>query len=572
MKRCIFYSLMVMSVFYSEKTAAQNALYIPPVLTGTDFQLNVKSGTQTFFNGYQTPTYGINMPFMAPTLFFNKGDSVSLHVTNNLTIETTMHWHGLHVPSKYDGGPHQIIEPGQTWDATYKVMNDASTYWYHPHGLGKTDLQISKGLAGLIIVKDSNETSLNLPRTYGVDDFPLIVQSKAFDVLYQIAIATELDTVVMVNGTKNPYLDAPAQMVRFRILNGSSMRSYDFGFSNNIPFYQISSDGGLLSSPIPLTRVLLAPAERAEIVVDFGMLQGQTVYFKNYGSELPDGIFGAAKVGNDTVSIPEYNLNPLNGADYNILQINIGAPTADPVTSIPASLATVTPLSETDATLTRNFIFAPQDTTDIQQMVEGPFTINGAQFSMDTINFTTYKNTTEIWELDNQSLLAHAIHVHDVQFNILDRNGTPLFDNEMGKKDVVLVMPMEIVRVIMKFQDFTDDLIPYMYHCHMLHHEDDGMMISFLVRDSATVGIDEVKANTLNLFPNPATKYVDINLPEEMSNYKLKIFNDLGNEMNVSSERIQNNIRLDISSLSNGMYLVQVNYDAMLLTKKLLKQ
>ena len=161
-----------------------------------------------------------------------------MNVSNNLpgTLKTTMHWHGLHVPSKYDGGPHQIINNGSTWSPKFKIMNDAGTYWYHPHGANQTDLQVSKGIAGMIIVKDNVEASLTLPRTYGTDDFPLIVQTKSFDVLNQIAISTAYDTVPMVNGTVKPYLDVPAQVIRFRLLNGASDRSFMFGFSNNMAF------------------------------------------------------------------------------------------------------------------------------------------------------------------------------------------------------------------------------------------------------------------------------------------------------------------------------------------------
>ncbi len=560
-------------IFISQKSKAQNPLYIPPTLSGTDFQLNVQAGTQTFYNGWNTPTYGINGSFLSPTLIFNKNDVVALHVTNNLNDNTTMHWHGFHVPAVYDGGPHQIIEPATTWDATFKVLNDAGTYWYHPHGDGKTDLQVSKGLAGIIIIKDSIEAMLDLPRTYGVDDFPVIVQSKAFDILYQIAIATELDTAIMVNGTLYPYLDAPAQVVRFRILNGSSLRSYDFGFSNGITFYQIASDGGLLAAPVALTRLRLSPGERAEILVDFGAMQGQTIFLKSFSSELEDGIYGAETVGNGMVSIPDYDLNPLNGADFNILQLNISAPTAIPVTTIPSSLATVSPLSESDASITRTFTFAPQDMMTMSQMVEGPFTINDVQFDIDSINVIAYKNTTEIWKLINMTLIAHPFHIHDVQFFILDENGNTPPLNEQGKKDVVLVMPMENVRVIMKFEDYTDDATPYMYHCHMLHHEDDGMMGSFLVRDSSSVGIDEAVTGELELFPNPASHFVVVNIPDEMGyNCSVQLMDVLGKEINVPVQFTQQKFQLDVSLLNAGIYLVQVSDGKNFFSQKFLKQ
>lgn len=560
MKSTISYLLvMTFFVFSIEKATAQNPLFIPPTMSGTDFQLNVQSGTVSFWNGINTPTYGVNGNFLGPTLIFNKGDVVNLHITNNLTTATTMHWHGLHIPSKYDGGPHQSIDPGTTWDVSYEVMNDAGTFWYHPHGKGKTDLQVSKGIAGLILVKDDIEAALELPRDYGTDDFPLIVQSKAFDVLNQIAIATELDTLVLVNGTKDPALDAPAQVVRFRILNGSSMRSYDFGLTNNMQFYQIGSDGGLLAAPVPLTRLRLAPGERAEILADFGSMQGQTVYFKNFGTDLPNGIYGAADVGNGMVSIPDYDLNPLNGADYNLLQINIVAPTSNPVTTIPLSLIPITPLAESDANLTRTLTFAPQDMMPMSEMVEGPFEINGVQFAMETINVTTYLYTTEIWKLTNQTLIAHPFHIHDVQFFILDENGITPPPNEQGKKDVVLVMPMQTVRVIMKFEDFADDSVPYMYHCHMLHHEDDGMMGSFVVLDTSSVGIDLADESGLNIFPNPANQYLNVGFPfREEKDLKIKVMDILGKEINVPVVIDPQTLRFDVAGLNKGIYFIHI--------------
>lgn len=560
---CVF---IILSLAFAK---AQNPLFIPPTMSGTDFQLNVQSGTETFFNGWNTPTYGVNQDFLAPTLIFNKGDSVSLHVHNGINTTTTMHWHGFHVPAKYDGGPHQIIAQGETWNATFKVLNDASTYWYHPHGAGKTDLQVSKGLAGLIIVRDSNEATHELPRTYGEDDFPLIVQSKAFDVLYQIAIATELDTVMMVNGTINPYLEAPAQVIRFRILNASSLRNYNFGFSNNLEFYQIGTDGGLLNEPVPLTRVRLAPGERAEILVDLGTMQGQTLNLQNFGNELPVGIYGSPEVGNEMVSIPEYDLNPLNGAEFTILQINVTGPTANPITTIPSTLNNISPLNETDASVIRTFTLAPQDTVPVSEMVEGPFTINGVQFSMDSINEVVYKNTTEIWKIDNQTLIAHPFHIHDVQFFILDENGALPPPNEQGQKDVVLVMPMETVKVIMKFGDYTDNSIPYMYHCHMLHHEDDGMMGSFIVGDSSEVGIEGVRHQEFGIFPNPASNLVHIDLPEQ-STYSLKVFDLFGKEI-ITHHSILS-FQLDVSSLSAGIYFIQCSDGKKFFSQKLIKQ
>ncbi len=419
---------------------AQNPLVIPPSLTGTNFNLNVQSGTQTFYGSTPTPTYGINGVWMSPTIIVNKGDSITLNVINNLPLKTTMHWHGLHVSAMNDGGPHQEIMPSTTWSPSFKVRNNASTFWYHPHGAGKTDQQVSKGLAGLFIVKDSAENAITLPRTYGVDDIPIIVQSKAFDVLQQIAIATGMDTALFVNGTLNPYFNAPAQVIRFRLLNGSSLRSYNFGFSNGQTFYQIATDGGMLDTSLALTRLILSPGERAEILVDFSGMFSQTIYLKSFASELPAGIYGSDTVGFGADTIHEYADNFLNGADFNLLQLNVVAQTGSPVTIIPTALVPYSPFNTITATHYRTLVF---DTLrllpiDPPNRSEGPFGINNKTFHIDSINEVVHLNTTEIWTLMNKTLIAHPFHIHDIQFNIIEKNGLPPIPSERGWKDVVL--------------------------------------------------------------------------------------------------------------------------------------
>ncbi len=342
MKLRLTQPISLVLLFMSQFAWAQNPLAIPPALTGTTFNLNIQNGITQFWPGINTPTYGINGNILGPTLIVNKWDWVTMNVTNNLTgtgNSTTMHWHGLHVPAVDDGGPHQIIAQGATWSPNFQILNNAGTFWYHPHGHGKTDLHVSKGLAGMIIIKDSAEAALNLPRDYGVDDFPLVVQTKAFDILNQIAISTELDTLVLVNGTPNPYLNAPAQVIRLRLLNGSSMRSYNFGFTGNKPFKMIATDGGLLDSAITLTRLQLSPGERAEILLDLQGMLGQTIYLYSFSSEFPNGIYGTGNLsGMGGATILDYNLNPLNGTDFTVLQLNIVPPSANPITTLPTTL------------------------------------------------------------------------------------------------------------------------------------------------------------------------------------------------------------------------------------------
>lgn len=485
--------------------AAQQPLAIPPLLTGDTIDLDIQSGSQVFYPPMVTPTFGINGTWMAPTIAVEKGDTVTLRVTNHLNASTTIHWHGLHVPAHHDGGPHQSIAVGTTWSPRFAIMNTAATFWYHPHGEGKTDRHVSKGIAGFFLVHDSTEALLGLPRTYGVDDFPIVVQSKAFDVLQQIAVATNNDTAIFVNGTLNPYLDVPAQVVRLRLLNGSSMRSYLFGFAGDLPFKMIACDGGLLDSALTRTRIRMSPGERVDILLDFSGMQGQTVTLRNFGSALPDGIYGAATVGTGQAVIPDYALNPRNGADYDILPLHVVAPTANPVTSLPTQLVALPHYDVQQLDAVRTIALQPMLPNDSSTLAEGPFGINGVQFDIDTINIRTYLGNLERWHLVNTTLVAHPFHIHDVQFEVESVNGNPTPDFLRGKKDVVLVMPGEYVDVLTRFEDFADPMVPYMYHCHLLHHEDEGMMGSFLVLDTLATSAHFAQLEQIDLqaYPNP---------------------------------------------------------------------
>jgi blue copper oxidase len=565
--------LFIITICISKIIFAQNQLVIPPSLTGTNFNLTVQSGTQTFYGSTPTPTYGINGAFLSPTIIVNKGDSITLNVINNLNLNTTMHWHGLHVSAMNDGGPHQIISPSTTWSPSFKVRNKASTFWYHPHGANQTEQQVSKGLAGLFIVKDSAEAALTLPRTYGVDDIPLIVQNKAFDVLQQIAIATDMDTAIFVNGTLNPYFNAPAQVIRFRLLNGSSLRTYNFGFNNSQIFYQIATDGGLLDTSLALTRLNLSPGERAEILVNFSGMQSQTIYLKSFASELENGIYGSDSVGDANNEIHDYYDNFLNGADYNLMQINVVAPTASPVTTIPNALIPYTPYNPISATTFRTIVM---DTIrllpiDPPNRAEGPFGMNNQTFNMDSINEVIHLNTTEIWTLVNKTLVAHPFHIHDIEFNIIEKSGLPPTPSETGWKDVVLVMPNDSVKFITKFTTFADNTTPYMYHCHLLHHEDDGMMGSFLVIDTtASTGIADINfKNNFSIYPNPTTGILNIK-SKDNDKFSITIFNTLGKGIE-ETQSIQH-LQLNINNYPTGIYFIQIQTGNNLITKKIIKQ
>lgn len=549
--------------------AQTNPVMIPTTLSGTTFNLNLQSGQTQFFTGNLTNTYGVNGNILGPTLILNRGDNVTMNVTNSLADTSTLHWHGMHVDPMSDGGPHSVITPGTTWSPGFTVMDWAATYWYHPHPHMMTNAQAAGGISGFIIVKDTIESQINLPRSYGIDDFPLVIQTKAFDANNQIIPSSNLDTCLMVNATIDPYLAVPGQVVRLRLLNGSSQRVYNLGFTGNKLFYQIASDGGLLSAPVPLTRLKMAPGERAEILVDFSALVGQSVSLINFGTGLPNGTYGALQPGMGPGQVlPNYTSNPLNGADYPVIQFNVSAPTANPVTAIPTTLVTHNPWLSSQASSTRTLTFS--NVNPGPTAIQGPFYINGALFDMHTINYFIPHDNIEIWSLTNNTPIAHPFHIHDVQFYVLTKNGATPPLNEQGRKDVVLVDPMTTVTFITKFEDFCHDTMPYMYHCHMLTHEDDGMMGQFVV--NCPVGVNElVSPRHPVVFPNPVTDEITIGFDFTLTNgLNYRIYNLVGETVELG--KVDGVKIASLTKLVAGIYFLELQFNNKPITIKFVKE
>lgn len=547
---------IILMVNYSN---AQNRLAIPDTLTGKTFNLNIYDTTHIFYNGFSTKTFGVNASYLGPTLLLNQGDSVSMMVNNQLMDTTTIHWHGMHVSASNDGGPHTVILPNTVWNPRFKVRDNAAMYWYHPHLHMMTNLHASLGAAGLIIVRDSIEKKLDLPRRYGVDDFPLVIQSKCFDGNKQIVIDNAYDSVMMVNGTLNAYLPTPAQVVRFRLLNASSERVYNLGFQGNLPFYQIGSDGGLLNAPVSLTRLMLAPGERADILINFAEKNGQNIQLMSFASELPNAIYGALQPGMGAgQTIIGYTSNALNGKDFKLMTFNIGNPTLSAVTSVPVSLTNNAIWSTASVNATKTLTFMP--VTMGPSAIRGPFMINNAHFDMDVINYSIPLNNIEIWTLTNQSPIAHPFHIHDVQFYITEINGAAPKANMAGRKDVVLVPAQQTIKFITKFETFCDSMATYMYHCHMLTHEDEGMMGQFNVICPAGTGMNEINniSNEIVIFPNPASNNLTIMQNSKSDIYEVKLLDYSGKELVVKSSVNSNEIILDIENQKSGLYIISV--------------
>lgn len=561
-------------MLFTITASAQTQLAIPDTLVGPNFTLNMHKDSVQFFSvGKKSQTYAFNQyKYLGPTLIFNKGSNVNITVNNQIGDTTTVHWHGLHVAAVNDGSPHTPIMPGASWNPQFTIMDHAATYWYHPHTHKKTAKQAIKGAAGLIIVRDPQEAALALPRRYGVDDYPIIVQCQQYDSTNQAMSMGMEDSTLLVNGARANYGhlvygNVPAQVVRMRILNASGERCFNFGFTGNKQFYQIASDGGLLNTPVLSTRVMLAPGERAEILINFTGMNGQTLYLMSYASEIASGVQGGPTMPMPPGSPPMDS--PLNGVNFNILKINVSSQTVNPVLTIPVSLVTNTPYTVAQAAITRTI-----NMTAITMMsMDGPFYFNNQSFDMMRIDYKIPLNNIEIWQLTNSTMVAHPFHIHDVQFYVLDRDGNLPPLNERGRKDVVLINSNETVRIITKFEDFADSLNPYMYHCHVLMHEDDGMMGQFIVKPASGVGIKNFKLNdvTIKIYPNPANDImnIDINEIDHTQPLQLTIYDVLGKTV-YSSSLSQMLNTFNTSHWSKGVYTMSLSQNQNSIYKKII--
>ena len=488
--------------------SSAQTFFVPPLDTGVvgngarTFDLQLQNGTTSFFPGIETETSGYNGNFLGPTLLMQKGDSVVINVTNTMPFATTTHWHGMHLPAVMDGGPHQLIEQNTTWVATWRIKNRASTYWYHPHPhpdgfpidtLKATGWQVYQGMTGMLIVKDTETDTLGLPAEYGVDDIPIILQDRSFtaDSSHFAPIPSQgsgqanirRGYTIMVNGVVTPALNSHAQMIRLRILNASNARTYRLGFSDNRPFFVIGSDGGILDTVSTVTRIDMSPAERYEIVVDFSDANGSTLKLMAFNSEIESHTYPNGLSGNI------YWISPLlddyDTSDFDIMTFNIGAPTANPVTGFNQELTEIVrddPVMADNINNPRPFVLAAPAGNG------NGFTINGSMFDPSIINDIIQLGATEVWDIENTANMAHPFHIHGNSFQVVSRtNGVrPIHDYELGWKDVVVVYSQETVRIIKSFEDYADPESPYMSHCHVLEHEDVGMMTHWVVAD--TVG------------------------------------------------------------------------------------
>lgn len=444
---------------------AAKPLAIPPMQKGTvdengvrHLEVTAQEGKTAIKDGALTDTYGYNGSVLGTTLYMKHGEKVAIKLKNELPEKTTYHWHGMVVRSDVDGGPHYpIAANGGTGEVEFTVDQSANTAWYHPHAMGLTASQVYKGLAGFIYVDDNKEGALNLPHTYGVDDIPVAIQERNFTADNQWDYEKDYnadgvygDTLV-VNGTINPYFDVKTNMVRLRLLNGSNARTYTLQLSDMSPMMQVAGDGGILPWPVPKQSITIAPGERVEVLVDFS----------KYKDALPSLV----------------TTNGTNGT-ANVLNFKRGADTLTAEAKVNTDMAAwnYNNMNASDD-LTK-----PADKSIVMSGMAQNVMINGKKFDMGRIDFTSKLGSTEIWDVSNADPgmmgMMHPFHVHGVQFEVLSRNGRPVDAAEKGLKDTIQVDPGEHVRIRLHF---TKPGV-FMVHCHILEHEENGMMLQLEVK------------------------------------------------------------------------------------------
>jgi FtsP/CotA-like multicopper oxidase with cupredoxin domain len=450
-------------LFGAGGTPFTQALYIPPVLTPTSmtnttdsYDLALREADVEIIPGMSTRITGFNGLTPGPTVRARVGRRVVMSHSNGLPVTTlggapgdvAIHLHGGHVPSSEDGFPTDTIVPGATRSYTYPNNQLPATLWYHDHLMGYTGPHVWFGMAGFYILTDDYEDTLGLPS--GAYEIPLVIQDRNFDstgkLVYTGNRNGETGNTILVNGTIQPYFKVASRKYRFRVLNGSNMRKYRIALSNGQPFNVLGMEGGFLPAPVKVTSLVLASAERADIVVDF--------------SSLPVG--GSIVLQNSLGS----------GSTADIMRFDVDRAETD-TSRLPLELRPLEKLYASQAVRTRSFIFSGGM---MGMMGVVPWVINGKPFDPDRVDADPKLGTMEIWEFRNMSTMDHPVHPHQTMFQILDINGNPPPPTHAGWKDTANVPAMGTVRIIMRFADYAGK---YVLHCHVLEHEDKAMMARF---------------------------------------------------------------------------------------------
>jgi len=449
----------------NKAAAADGTLTVPDLLQGTTsdgttaFTLQAQTGTAEVISGVTSTTAGYNQSFLGPTMKWTTGSTVVLNITNGLGEDTSVHFHGAHIPPEMDGGPQNAFADGETWSPTFTVLDEAKTLWYHPHALGTTSEQVVHGLAGLIIVEDDSDASAALPSEYGVDDIPIVLQCLAADssgdIKYDLTgyLSSGLSFPLLCNGTNVDAttlgFTATKTRTRFRVLNASPSDIITVQRGDGGTLTQIATDQGYLTAPTEVTSIRLVAGARAEFVLD-----------------LADAVTLQAVVTTGWVRG--------GSGTYDFLTVTPDA--SDTPDDLPSTLNTITRYDTSD--------FAARTITLGQTGLN--MNINGSVgTTMDAMaTIMTTLDAEEVWTISNTTQLEHSFHLHDVPFQLIEINGEEPTGVDLGWFDTYEVVGGGSIKIAMKFTDFADDTYMYMLHCHLLQHEDEGMMAALMVMEA----------------------------------------------------------------------------------------
>jgi spore coat protein A len=446
-------------------------LKIPPVLTEPDITLTMAETQQQLMpTGPPTTMWTYNSSFPGPTIRRPTGVPTNVTIKNNLPASAgsmSTHHHGAQTTEDSDGQPSRyLIAPGASKTYTYPAIDNgaperAAPQWYHDHRDMVTGRDLWMGLLGAFIYDDPLEQSLNLPK--GEFDIPLMVTDREFDASNQIPYSFlsngVFGDVILVNGVPQPFYEVGDRRYRFRLYNVSNKRDYRFKLSNGQSMTQIGTDAGLLPAPVSRTSIRLGPAERADVVIDFAGHLNENIVLENGDAE-----FGPGE------------------RDGEVMQFRVTRDVTDTSSPVPATLR---PLAATGTPVTTRI-------WDFDR-AGGKWTINGKGFDADRVDAKPTLGTTERWVFRNPSTQAHMVHVHLGDQKLVSRNGQPPQSFER-LKDTWYVGPGEEVVVDIPFTDYAGTFI---MHCHVLEHEDDGMMTQFETVRAA--------AGTAPVAPGPVT-------------------------------------------------------------------
>lgn len=529
----ITYAASALPIWSRIAVAAENypTLAIPPLLEPDaqgNIQLAIKQGASQFVPGKKTTTWGYNGDLLGPALSLKKGQSVNIHIANQLPEETTVHWHGLEISGEQDGGPQAIIKPGASRQVNFTIDQPEATCWFHPHTHGKTGYQVAMGLAGLVIIKDEQSDKHGLPSQWGVDDIPVILQDKRLkddgQIDYQLDVMSAavgwFGDLMLTNGAVFPKHVAPKGWLRLRLLNGCNARSLNISTSDGRKMYVVASDGGLLAEPIAVTELPILMGERFEVLIDardgrsFDLLtlpvnqMGMTI--APFNQPLPVLHIettmgtGAGKLFEQLATLPALpSLAGLTRRRFHLMM--------DMRLDMQGMMMLRERYGEQamghmggHGGMMQGHMMSNGENGGMGMMGHGNMggmrnggghcgtgsgeldihnanTINGRAFSMTEAAFDAPMNRQEIWVISGRGdMMLHPFHVHGTRFRILKENGKVVEPHRQGWKDIVKVEG-QVSEVLVEFKHLATKAHPYMAHCHLLEHEDTGMMMGFTV-------------------------------------------------------------------------------------------